>query len=840
MKIELKDYQETAAAKLVTQLRRAGEGADEEKYASVLSAPTGSGKTAIITAVMDRLLDGDESRAGDPNVTFLWVSDMPELNKQSKKKILSTSGVFSPQRVETIEAGLDQPTFDRGKIYFLNTQKLGQATTYTRAGDHRTYTLWDTISRTAIERPDSFFLIIDEAHKGTGRRRAEALEATTIVQRLILGGGGVVAAPLLVGISATPARFNTLLETATDRVRFPIVQVSMEEVRESGLLKENIVLWHTETNGKSDWTLLREAAKKVKSYEKAWEEMCKREKWDIVRPILVVQVLDGTGKKASNTDLGLALGEIEGVLGNLAPDAVAHCFQDQGAVDFAPGRRIRKVQPSDIQDDDDVRVVFFKMALNTGWDCPRAEVMMSFRRAVDHTLIAQLVGRMVRTPRAERIQSDDFLNSVSLYLPNWDDEALNQVVSHLTTSDDAIPATIERGENLVTYRRAPRSQALFDAAALLPTYPSKRANKSSNVKRLMQLARYLANDEIDPRALDRARSLVLDTLEANRKRLSSRMRRLVDAIQKADLVETRIAVGAAPEDEGEQEAATATGHSIRLVEQNILDLFAEAGRRLGAGLHIEYLRSRTSGTRVLSTTVARAELCVLLNDKDTQENLEHVAGKEIKAWWTRHHAARLALSPERQADYARVNRMSTAPESEELTLPPRIMVTAGPKAWKQHLYADASGDFRPSPPLNSWEALTLKEAMGSKGFKAWLRNPVRKEWSLGVPYEETGVSAVMYPDFLVFRTAGKSGVICDLLEPHAPNQGDLAPKLQGLCKFAEHHGGKFGRIEMIVVVEQKWKERLLRIDVNNPDIREKARLLTQAAQVVEFARRLGE
>ena len=46
--------------------------------------------------------------------------------------------------------------------------------------------------------------------------------------------------------------------------------------------------------------------------------------------------------------------------------------------------------------------MFFKMALSTGWDCPRAEVMMSFRRAEDHTYIAQLLGRMVRTPLARR------------------------------------------------------------------------------------------------------------------------------------------------------------------------------------------------------------------------------------------------------------------------------------------------------------------------------------------------------------------------------------------------------------------------------------------------------
>ena len=47
--------------------------------------------------------------------------------------------------------------------------------------------------------------------------------------------------------------------------------------------------------------------------------------------------------------------------------------------------------------------VLFKEALTTGWDCPRAEVMFSQRVAGDHTYIAQLIGRMVRTPLARRI-----------------------------------------------------------------------------------------------------------------------------------------------------------------------------------------------------------------------------------------------------------------------------------------------------------------------------------------------------------------------------------------------------------------------------------------------------
>ncbi len=49
-----------------------------------------------------------------------------------------------------------------------------------------------------------------------------------------------------------------------------------------------------------------------------------------------------------------------------------------------------------------MRVLIAKDAISTGWDCPRAEVLVSFRPAQDNTHITQLLGRMVRSPLARR------------------------------------------------------------------------------------------------------------------------------------------------------------------------------------------------------------------------------------------------------------------------------------------------------------------------------------------------------------------------------------------------------------------------------------------------------
>ncbi len=76
---------------------------------------------------------------------------------------------------------------------------------------------------------------------------------------------------------------------------------------------------------------------------------------------------------------------------------VVHTFDKHETIK-RHGLDIRRVDASRIEEDEKSIVVFFKMNLSTGWDCPRAETMMSFRHANDYTYIAQLLGRMIRNP----------------------------------------------------------------------------------------------------------------------------------------------------------------------------------------------------------------------------------------------------------------------------------------------------------------------------------------------------------------------------------------------------------------------------------------------------------
>jgi type III restriction enzyme len=291
----------------------------------------------------------------------------------------------------------------------------------------------------------------------------------TLIQRFIKGAPevGLSPVPLVVGMSATPERFHRVLEGA-QRITRP-VEIGPEEVRESGLIKDRIILDIAEADQPADWTLLRDAAQQAREYAKEWKRYCTAQQIPVVEPVLVVQVEDGTEAILTRTDLSKAVDVLEKVYGSFNEGELAHCFQEKD--DFTVGgSRLRKIEASKIQSDPVVRVVFFKMALTTGWDCPRAEVMMSFRKAADHTLIAQLVGRMVRTPLARRVEDDEFLGSVTLHLPHYDEEGLKAIVKKLEDPDSGSPVKVERKADLEVYRRAGKKEDLFASLEKIPTY----------------------------------------------------------------------------------------------------------------------------------------------------------------------------------------------------------------------------------------------------------------------------------------------------------------------------------------------------------------------------------
>lgn len=452
MKVELFPFQKKALAELRMMASEAINGYKRTHSNQVISftAPTGAGKTIIMASLIEDIFCGGVDYPEQPEAIFVWLSDSPQLNEQSKDKIdLKADRILLDQCVTISDESFDQELLEDGHIYFLNTQKLGKSSNLTKHSDGRTYTIWETLANTAREKSDRLYIIIDEAHRGMQGR--EAGRATTIMQKFLKGSPDdkLDPMPVVIGMSATISRFNALVSGIV-ATTYPVV-VTTDEVRASGLLKDRIVISYPEASSANrDMAVLQAAADEWKNKWEHWYQYCFEQHYAYVNPVLVIQVQNSTSvSNISSTDLDDCIQKIEERCNiHFKEGEVVHTFGQTTSPLKINGLTVPYVEPSAIAEDKRIRVVFFKENLSTGWDCPRAETMMSFRHATDATYIAQLLGRMIRTPMQMHIQVDDTLNDVHLFLPYFDAKTVKDVVKALQDSEGGdLPSDIY-GESL--------------------------------------------------------------------------------------------------------------------------------------------------------------------------------------------------------------------------------------------------------------------------------------------------------------------------------------------------------------------------------------------------------
>ncbi len=362
--MELKDFQIEAIARLNEAMGERG------VRDIVLKAPTGSGKTIILTRFMsDYMRD-------DPSAAFVWLTPgKGELEEQSRAKMDRYCHGASTKGLADVMVG----GFAAGDAVFVNWEKLTKKGSNALKDSERTnFVEW-------VERARSegvaFKVVVDESHQNF-TEKADAIVSLFKTDKIVRA-------------SATP------LEDRTAR----LVEVSEADVIAEGLIKRRILINPdfpskvTLAADDVDGTgyLLARAMERREALARAFAERGRP-----VNPLVLVQLPNEKDKA------------VGGML-----DGIERWFAKRH-VDVAGGTLAvwlseRHDNLEGLSDNDGRQVaVVIKQAVATGWDCPRAHVLVKLRRNMDETFEIQTIGRIRRMPEAAHY-GDDLLDSCYLY-----------------------------------------------------------------------------------------------------------------------------------------------------------------------------------------------------------------------------------------------------------------------------------------------------------------------------------------------------------------------------------------------------------------------------------------
>jgi type III restriction enzyme len=419
---------------------------DGRQLPLVFKAPTGSGKTyvaALFIRGLNHLPQWSEDKA------YVWITFSDDLAMQSRDK-------FREYFENTLENNLlTTQDLNRGKlnendILFLNWQKVVSA-----AAENRT-----------LRRPDDedmrkesgkYFEDVIEATKSEGREiilvidEAHTHVSTALAQKIV----DIIDPKIVLHVSATPDK--EIIAEAAEYDSF--VKLDRAEVVKQGLIKESIVLQSEEDLKKMghkdlDEVLLQLGMEKrdelVKEYKKLGKE---------VNPLMLIQL---PNDDKNLVDAGERTKE-EIVMAYLLKKGV----KEHKIARWFDGKKENMAGITD--NESDVDFMLFKQAAGTGWDCPRASVLVMFREVKSDKFYTQTVGRILRMPEPqlkEDYKDSPLLRRGYLYtnykrnqvqVPDQDDK--NKAQTQVATIKDGIKNISLQSDYIsrVDYGDIPRS-----------------------------------------------------------------------------------------------------------------------------------------------------------------------------------------------------------------------------------------------------------------------------------------------------------------------------------------------------------------------------------------------
>ena len=380
-------YQQEAIRELTDKtIRLLNMGGTRHKL--VFKAPTGGGKTVMacqaLAQIVDDLRDRGDSKYQE--VAFIWFAPR-KLHLQSYSKLrfaYEDNRQLTPVMFDEIDQaeGL-QP----GEILFVNWESVNKDSNIMARDSESSASIFEVARRTREESGLPIVVIIDEEHLYWTKTADNSKQVLDRIDPAVE-----------IRISATP-------KTQSDYK----VTVDRQSVIDAEMIKKEVVLNPNITSEISDERTLNEhlietALRQRQHLAEAYKAM-----GSDINPLLLIQLPNDTSEKMTSDDEKIA----EVVKTYLRANPKWHITPENGKLAvWLAGEKCNL--PGIEEPDNMVQVLLFKEAIALGWDCPRAAVLLIFRKLQSDVFTIQTVGRILRMPEQVHYR-DESLNVGYVY-----------------------------------------------------------------------------------------------------------------------------------------------------------------------------------------------------------------------------------------------------------------------------------------------------------------------------------------------------------------------------------------------------------------------------------------
>ena len=383
------EFQEQAVEQLLNQFKALWKQ-PHRQIPITLKAPTGSGKTYMVEKFICELTKQPD---WVQDVAFVWITFSDDLAMQSRDKFMDYFPTSLPGRLLTIQ-DFQQGAMRERDILFMNWQKLvsqaAENRVLRRPKDERNnkesgFYFEDVVELTHAE-GRQFILIIDESHKNV----------TDASMRDVIKP---LDPKIILKVSATPESEPTISDIQNHRAGW--VEVKRQDVIDAGMIKRELIC-QTEEDIKNKGNKDLDELLLDLAIERRELLVANIEKFEMkVNPLVIIQLPNNSSVDTNDQTKEEVITEYLTSRG-VEPSRIAKWFTNEK-------------KPSGLEDNDSpYDFLLFKMAAGTGWDCPRAQVLVMLRDIQSETFQTQTIGRIVRIP-VRNVQGSEVFQTGYIY-----------------------------------------------------------------------------------------------------------------------------------------------------------------------------------------------------------------------------------------------------------------------------------------------------------------------------------------------------------------------------------------------------------------------------------------